>query len=100
MEQSMKKNDVIELTIEDMGTEGEGIGHVSDETGQRGIAVFVKDAVMGDRIQAVITKVKKQYAYARVLKILEPSPDRVEPKCPVARPCGDVHCSMSAMKSS
>lgn len=88
MEQSMKKNDVIELRIEDMGTEGEGIGHVSDETGQRGIAVFVKDAVMGDRIQAVITKVKKQYAYARVLKILEPSPDRVEPKCPVARPCG------------
>lgn len=88
MDNGMKKNDVIELTIEDMGTDGEGIGHVNAEAGERGIAVFVKDAVMGDHIQAVITKVKKQYAYARVLKVLQPSPDRVEPRCPVARQCG------------
>ena len=43
----MKKNDSIELMIEDMGTDGEGIGHVATEDG-RSIAVFVKDAVMGD----------------------------------------------------
>ena len=70
----MKKNERVELIIEDMGTDGEGIGHIADENGERKIAVFVKDAVMGDRIQAVITKVKKQYAYARLLEILEPSP--------------------------
>ena len=55
----MKKNDSIELVIEDMGTDGEGIGHVATEDG-RSIAVFVKDAVMGDTIRAAITKVKKQ----------------------------------------
>lgn len=53
----MKKNDSIELMIEDMGTDGEGIGHVATEDG-RSIAVFVKDAVMGDTIRAAITKVK------------------------------------------
>lgn len=47
----MKKNDSIELVIEDMGTDGEGIGHVATEDG-RSIAVFVKDAVMGDTIRA------------------------------------------------
>lgn len=88
----MKKNEVIELIIEDMGTDGEGIGHVWDEDRKQGIAVFVKDAVIGDRIQAVITKVKKQYVFARLLELLESSPYRVEPKCPVARQCGG--CTM------
>ena len=83
----VKKNDSIELVIEDMGTDGEGIGHVATEDG-RSIAVFVKDAVMGDTIRAAITKVKKQYVYARLVEVIKPSPYRVEPKCPVARPCG------------
>ena len=83
----MKKNDSIELVIEDMGTDGEGIGHVATEDG-RSIAVFVKNAVMGDTIRAAITKVKKQYVYARLVEVIKPSPYRVEPKCPVARPCG------------
>ena len=83
----VKKNDSIELVIEDMGTDGEGIGHVATEDG-RSIAVFVKDALMGDTIRAAITKVKKQYVYARLVEVIKPSPYRVEPKCPVARPCG------------
>ena len=66
----MKKNDSIELVIEDMGTDGEGIGHVATEDG-RSIAVFVKDAVMGDTIRAAITKVKKQYVYARLVEVIK-----------------------------
>ena len=42
----------------------------------------------GDTIRAAITKVKKQYVYARLVEVIKPSPYRVEPKCPVARPCG------------
>ena len=95
----MKKNDSIELVIEDMGTDGEGIGHVATEDG-RSIAVFVKDAVMGDTIRAAITKVKKQYVYARLVEVIKPSPYRVEPKCPVARRVVVVPCSMSATKNS
>ena len=78
----MKKNDQTELIIEDMSSEGLGIGHAS------GMAVFVKDAVIGDRIRAKIVKVKKTYAYARLEEILSPGPDRVKPRCPVARQCG------------
>ena len=71
----MKKNEIVEITIEDIGVNGEGIGKID------GYALFVKDAVIGDRIEAKITKAKKNYAYARLMKILEPSPDRVEAKC-------------------
>ena len=78
----MKKNDLTDLTIEDMSSEGLGIGHAS------GMAVFVKDAVIGDRVRAKIVKVKKSYAYARLEAILTPGPDRVAPICPAARQCG------------
>ena len=54
----MKKDDLIELTIEDLGVDGEGIGKVD------GMAIFVKDAVPGDRVQAKVMKMKKSYGYA------------------------------------
>ena len=78
----MKKNDLVEVIIEDMSDSGEGIGHVD------GLTLFVKDAVIGDKVLAGITKVKKTYCFARTAEVLEPSEFRVEPKCPVCRPCG------------
>lgn len=78
----MEKNDLVEITIEDMSDEGLGIGHAS------GMAIFIKDAVTGDRVRARVTKVKKTYAYARVEEVTKESLDRVEPVCPAARPCG------------
>ncbi len=77
-----KKNQELEIIIEDMGNEGEGIGKVC------GYTFFVKDAVTGDRIKAKITKLKKNYGYARLIQIIEPSRWRIEPVCPVARQCG------------
>ena len=41
-----------------------------------------------ENITISLTKVKKQYVYARLVEVIKPSPYRVEPKCPVARPCG------------
>lgn len=81
-----QKNDILTVTIEDMGHDGEGIGKAD------GYTLFVKDAVIGDVIEAKIMKAKKNYAYARLMRILEPSPHRVEPVCPMARPCGDASC--------
>ena len=78
----MQKNDLIELTIEDIGMDGAGIGRY------HGMAVFVKDAVIGDKVLAKITKVKKTYAYARLTELKEASPVRVEPSCIYARACG------------
>ena len=84
-----KKNDVVETVIEDMGTAGEGIGKPD------GFLLFVKDAVIGDTVEARITKVKKNYAYARLEKVLAPSPFRVKPVCSCHRQCGG--CQLQAM---
>ena len=79
-----KKNDIIELTITDIGTQGEGIGRVTPED----IPFFVKGALTGDKIRAGVMKLKSSYGYARLIEVLEPSPWRTEPRCPVAGPCG------------
>ena len=84
-----KKNDIVTVTIEDIGNDGEGIGKAD------GYTLFVKDAVIGDIIEARITKCKKNYGYARVEKVVTPSPFRVEPKCPFHRQCGG--CQIQAM---
>ena len=70
-----QKNDMVTVTIEDIGTEGEGIGKVD------GYTLFVKDAVPGDTVTAKLMKCKKNYAYARLEKVETPSPFRVEPPC-------------------
>lgn len=85
----MRKNDEIELTIEDMGVSGEGIGKTE------GMTFFVKDALIGDHIRAGITKLKKNYGYARLLEILTPSPWRVQPRCQFHRQCGG--CQIQAL---
>ena len=85
----MQKNDLIELTIEDMSVDGEGVGKYD------GMAFFVKDAIVGDKIRARVTKLKKTYGYARVEEILEPSKDRCEPRCELHKRCGG--CQVQAM---
>lgn len=85
----MRKNDEIELTIEDMGVSGEGIGKTE------GMTFFVKDALIGDHIRAGITKLKKNYGYARLLEVLTPSPWRVQPRCQFHRQCGG--CQIQAL---
>ena len=91
----MKKNDVYEITIEDIGTDGEGIGHIYEAGSDKGIAVFVKDAVIGDVASVKLIKVKKNYAYGRLMEVIIPSPYRVEPVCTNARRCGG--CSIMHM---
>jgi len=78
----LRKNDQVEITIEDMGSEGEGIGRYN------GYALFVKDTAIGDRALVQITKAGKSYGYARLVKLIEPSPYRVTPRCPIAAKCG------------
>ena len=77
-----QKNQICQVTIEDIGSEGEGIGKID------GFPLFIKDTVAGDVVTARITKAKKNYAFARLEEILTPSPDRVTPPCPCFRQCG------------
>jgi len=85
----IKKNDLFDIYIEDMSEEGEGIGKVD------GFTLFVKGAVIGDQARVKVMKTKKTYGYARLMEVLTPSPDRVEPVCPVAGPCGG--CQLQAL---
>ena len=84
-----KKNDLITITIEDMGSDGEGIGKC------QGYPIFVKDAMIGDVAEVKIMKAKKNYAYGKLEKVLKPSSFRVEPKCAFHRQCGG--CQIQAM---
>ena len=79
---NLKKNQEVSLTIEDFTKEGEGLGKY------QGFPLFVKDTVIGDEVKVSITKLKKNYGYARLVELIKPSEDRVTPLCPVARQCG------------
>ncbi|ROR31787.1 23S rRNA (uracil1939-C5)-methyltransferase [Mobilisporobacter senegalensis] len=81
-EKELKKNDMIRIEIDDISSEGEGIGHFN------GYTLFVKDTITGDIVDVKIMKMKKSYGYARLIHLITPSPIRVEPKCPIARQCG------------
>lgn len=91
MKQSVgyEKNQVLTVEIIDITSEGEGIGKID------GFPFFVKDAVIGDHAQVRVTRVKKNYAYARLEKVLVPSPFRVDAKCMFHKQCGG--CQIQAM---
>lgn len=78
----MEKNDIVTVTIEDMSMDGEGIGKFN------GYTLFIKDTIVGDVAEVKVIKTKKTYGYGRLMKIITPSPNRVEAKCPIARQCG------------
>ena len=88
----MRKDDLITVTIEDLSSEGLGVGHYD------GMAFFIKDTVIGDVAEAKIMKLKKTYGYARLTRLITPSPDRIAARCPVARQCGG--CQIQAMRYS
>ena len=86
----MEKNQEFTVTIEDMSEDGAGIGKLD------GYIWFIKDTVIGDRVRSRAMKMKKSYGFARLMEVIEPSPVRVEPRCPAARPCGG--CQLQFMK--
>lgn len=78
----MQKNDEIILDITDVTNEGSGVGRYN------GMAVFVPLTAIGDSVKVKLLKVKKNYAFGKVLEILTPSRDRITPDCPVFNRCG------------
>ena len=76
------KNEIIRLSITALTHEGNGVGR------HEGMAVFVPQTAVGDVIDARIVKLLPRYAYGRLERLVTPSPDRIEPDCPVFRLCG------------
>ncbi len=69
---NIKKNDKLELNIDDLSYEGKGVAKVDDFT------LFVDNALPDETVQAVVTKVGKSYGFAKALDIIKKSPYRVE----------------------
>ncbi len=78
----MKKNDIIELEITDISSEGSGIGRYD------GMAIFVPLTAVGDTVSVKIVKVKNNYAFARLEQIITPSKHRITTDCGVFARCG------------
>ncbi|MEF9918726.1 MAG: 23S rRNA (uracil(1939)-C(5))-methyltransferase RlmD [Eubacterium sp.] len=78
----MEINDKIEMNLVDITHSGEGVGR------EENMIVFVDGGVPGDKAEVEITTLKKTYALGKILNIIEPSPERVEPACPYFGKCG------------
>ncbi|MDO4542966.1 MAG: 23S rRNA (uracil(1939)-C(5))-methyltransferase RlmD [Clostridia bacterium] len=76
------KNQDLILHIDALTSEGQGVGRVE------GFAVFVPFALAGETVSAHVIKVTSSYAVAKLIEVMEPSPERVEPLCPVFYACG------------
>jgi 23S rRNA (uracil1939-C5)-methyltransferase len=79
---AIKKGQVVELTIDSAAFKGKGIGKIDD------LAVFVKNTAPGDRVKTRIIKRKKSYLEGKLLEVLEPGPNRIQPTCRHAQACG------------
>ena len=78
----VKKNEELELTIDSVTLEGAGVGRVD------GFALFVPGALAGERVRVHVIKVTASYAVGKLMEVVEPSPHRMEPRCPVYAKCG------------
>ena len=79
---TMKKNELVEITITGYTAEGSGVGRWN------GMAVFIPMAAVGDVLEVRILKVAKTHAFGKIERILSPSPARIEPDCPQFAQCG------------
>lgn len=84
------KNDIIKLKIEDIDKDGQGIARYNDKV------YFVKDGLIGDEVEAVITKESKNYNYAKVLNFIKKSDFRIDIDCNVSKACGG--CQLLELK--
>ena len=78
----LEKNKIYETVVTDYTAEGQGVAHIE------GCAVFIPNAIAGEKIRVRIEKAKKTWAAGKITEILEKSPHRVNRECPVAKLCG------------
>lgn len=78
----MKLSDKIVVTIDSLDHQGRGIAHVDN------FVIFIFNALVGEKVEIEIIKIKKKIIEAKVVKFLKRSPDRIESICPYFKGCG------------
>lgn len=76
------KNNLIEIEIVSMSSDGVGIGKIDN------YVIFIPNSAIGDKLLIKILKSKKNYAYGKIEKIIEPSKNRIKPDCQICEKCG------------
>ena len=76
------KNQIYEATVTDYTTQGQGIAKIE------GCAVFIPNAVAGEKVRVRIEKAQKTWAVGKIVEILEKSPHRISRECPISASCG------------
>jgi len=84
-----KKQPVYNIEMNAYAAEGKSIAHLED-----GKVLFVENAVPGDVIHARIVKQKKNWAEGKIMELVKPSPDRIDPFCPHFGICGGCKWQM------
>ncbi len=82
IETKIEKNQNYVIDITDMTHEAQGVGRLD------GLAVFVDGALKGERAIVKIIKLTKSYGVGKLIEVLQPSPDRIEPFCQAYKRCG------------
>ena len=90
----LAKNQCYEMTCESFGQDAQGVCR------QDGIAVFVPGLLPGERARVRIVKPEKRYAFGRIEELLEKSPNRAEPFCPIYKRCGGCVCQHMTYETS
>ncbi len=80
--EELKKGQVIDIKIDNIGVEGDGVGRHED------FVIFVNNALPTEKVKAQITSVHKSFARAELIKILDSAHFRKEPECPHYKNCG------------
>ena len=82
----MKKGDILELSICSYGMEGEGVAKLDS------YVIFIPGCLIGEKVKVQVVEVKKSFARAKVIKVIEAAKERIQPLCPIYFRCGG--CSM------
>jgi 23S rRNA (uracil1939-C5)-methyltransferase len=81
----------VQLTIEKLIYGGDGLARLAPDVTGRGKAVFVPFVLTGEQVEAEVTEERPGFVRARAGDIVQPSPERVEPRCPYFARCGGCH---------
>ncbi|WP_290764927.1 23S rRNA (uracil(1939)-C(5))-methyltransferase RlmD [Halanaerobium sp.] len=79
----LRKGEIKTFRIEDLAHGGDGVARA-----ENGMAVFISLTLPGDLVKAKITKIKKDYAFAKLIEVVEAGEGRTKAPCPVYNECG------------
>ncbi|MBW7975636.1 23S rRNA (uracil-C(5))-methyltransferase RlmCD [Bacillus velezensis] len=82
MKPPIEKNEYYDVTFEDLTHEGAGVAKV------QGFPIFVPNALPEEKAQIKVTRVKKGFAFGRLIELKEESPHRTDAPCPIYKQCG------------